>query len=231
MAALETLYENSPFWDTPTDPELERGFQRIKAKLFGYVEDPERTLREFPPADTSEPARIARAYAWHKGAFPDDAAAEIDALLAEAPEDPYLLELKGQVLLESGRPAEAVAPLESAVAAAPDQPLIATLLGHALLATDKDEHLPRAVEVLRRAVQQDRMNPFAWYQLGIAYARQGDEARAALASAEQHTMSRQPELAVRSAQIAMAGIEEGTPDWLRAQDILLVAQHEIEEQD
>ncbi|MBB5280938.1 putative Zn-dependent protease [Pacificimonas flava] len=229
ISALESLYRQSPYWDTPTDPKLEAQFERIKAKLFGFIEDPERTLRKYPESDTSAPARVARAYAWHKGAYPDQAAAETDALLAENPNDPYILELKGQVLLESGRPEDAVAPLERAIENAPDQPLIATLLGHALIASEDPDMLPRAIEVLRGAVAHDRLNPFAWYQLGIAYSQTGDEARAALASAEQHSMSRQPELAVRSAQMAMNGIPKGTPDWIRAQDILMVAQNEIED--
>lgn len=230
ILALENLYQQSPYWDTPTDPKLEAQFQRIKAKLFGFIEDPKRTLREYPESDTSAPARVARAYAWHKGAYPDQAAAETDALLAENPNDPYILELKGQVLLESGRPKDAIAPLERAIENAPDQPLIATLLGHALIASEDPDMLPRAIEVLRSAVAHDRLNPFAWYQLGIAYSQTGDEARAALASAEQHSMSRQPELAMRSAQMAMNGIPKGTPDWIRAQDILMVAQNEIEDE-
>src|SRR3546814_21160999 len=40
--------------------------------------------------------------------------AEVDALLAAAPHDPYFLELKGQVLLESGKPADAIPPLREA---------------------------------------------------------------------------------------------------------------------
>ena len=228
IAALQSLYEASPYWDTPTDPDLEARFQRIRGKLYGYVETPTRTMQKYPPSDTSEAARVARAYAWHKGAYPDEAARETDAMLAENPDDPYVLELKGQVLLESGRPAEAIEPLRAAVALAGDQPLIATLLGHALLATEDDERIGEAIDVLRTAVRYDRENPFAWYQLGNAYTRQGDEARAALATAEQAALTRQPQLAFASARNAMAGIDRGTPDWIRAQDILLVAEHQME---
>ncbi|MBZ6379155.1 peptidase M48 [Pacificimonas flava] len=230
IATLRELSETSPYWDTPTDPELERRFRRVQAKLFGYVENPERTLRTYPPSDRSTEAHLARAYAYHKSAYPEEAAAEADALLAENPDDPFVLELKGQVLLESGSPAEAIEPLERSLAADPNQPLIATLLGHALLSTEEPERVDRAVAVLREAVRQDRNNPFAWYQLGIAYSRQGDEARASLATAEQQALSRQPGLAVRSARMAMDGIEKGTPDWLRAQDILLVAQAQMEDE-
>ncbi|MBV7255403.1 M48 family metalloprotease [Pacificimonas sp. WHA3] len=228
IAALEALYRQSPYWDTPTDPQLQADFERIQAKLYGFVESPEYTLRKFPESDTSAPARVARAYAFHKSAFPDRSAAEADALLAEDPNDPFILELKGQVLLESGRPAEAIEPLERAVALAPDQPLIATLLGHALLATEDEDMVARAAEVLKEAVRLDNQNPFGWYQLGIAYTQLGDEPRAALASAEQFAMTRQPQLAVANARTAMAGLDEGTPDWLRAQDVLLVATQDLE---
>jgi predicted Zn-dependent protease len=230
IAALENVYRSSPNWDKPIDPALQERFLRIKAKLFGFVEQPSRTFQKYPETDTSVPARYARAYAWHKNAFPDKAAAEVDGLLATAPDDPYFLELKGQVLLESGRVEESIPPLRRAVALAPDQPLIAGLLGHALISTEKPENAAEAKTVLRAAVARDNRNPFAWYQLGIAYARDGDEARAALATAEQHNLTGRPQLALASARTAMAGLAPGTPDWIRAQDILLVSQAEVEDE-
>src|SRR3546814_4182938 len=75
------------------------------------MSEPERTLRKFPESNTGIPARYARAYAWHKSAYPQKALTEVEALLATNPDDPYFLELEGQVLLESGRPEEAIPPL------------------------------------------------------------------------------------------------------------------------
>src|SRR5687768_4407167 len=135
VQALENVYHASGNWDAPSDPALEERFQRVKAKLLGYVETPERTLQTYPERDKSIPARYARAYAWHKSAYPERAQAEIDSILAEKPRDPYFLELKGQILLESGRPREALESLRQSVALAPDQPLISALLGHALIST------------------------------------------------------------------------------------------------
>src|SRR3546814_19206425 len=82
--------------DKPMDPKLEARFERIKAKLVGFVSEPSQTLLKYPESDQSLPAHYARAYAWHKSAYPDKALAEVDALLAAAPHDPYFLELKGQ---------------------------------------------------------------------------------------------------------------------------------------
>jgi predicted Zn-dependent protease len=116
IQALREVYVVDPAWDKPSDPQLEARFQRVKAKLLGYMEEPERTLRKYPESDKSVPARYARAYAWHKSAYPQKALDEVDALIATNPEDPYFLELEGQVLLESGRPKEAIPPLRKAVA-------------------------------------------------------------------------------------------------------------------
>jgi predicted Zn-dependent protease len=225
---LEGLYLDDPAWDIPTDPALEARFQRVRAKLLGFISEANRTLIAYPESDHSVPARYARAYAWHKNAFPDRALAEVDSLLAGAPNDPYFLELRGQILLESGRPAEALEPLRRATSLSRNHPLIASLFGHALIATEDSSHSEEARRVLRTAVQRDNRNPFAWYQLGIIYAQDGDNARAQLATAERYNLEGRAQLALMNAQQAMQNIPTGSADWIRAQDIVLVSQAAIE---
>ncbi len=227
---LRDTYSVDPAWNRPTPASLEARFQRVKAKLGGFVNEPRLTMQRYPATDTSMPARYARAYAWHKSAHPDRALAEAEALLATAPNDPYFLELKGQILLESGRPAEALPPLRAAVAATSQQPLIAALFGHALIATEDNANYAEAEGVLRAAVNRDNANPFAWYQLGIVYAHNGDEARAALASAERHVLTGQTQLALVSAENALSVLPPNTPDALRAQDIALVARARLDQE-
>ncbi len=55
-----------PAWNTPVDPALEARFQRVKAKLLGYV-DPKQAVIKYPESDQSVPAHYARAYAYHLG--------------------------------------------------------------------------------------------------------------------------------------------------------------------
>ena len=225
---LRDLLEKDAAWDAPDDPALQERFVRVRAKLYGYLAEPRRTLTYFPPSDTSIPARYARAYAYHKDAQIDKALAEADALLAREPDNPYFLELKGQVLLESGRPRDALAALERATALTRNHPLIAAIYGHALIATEDTSFHDEAERVLRAAVARDRFNPFAWYQLGVVYAERGDIPRAQLASAEQQVMNRRYPEALRNAQAAEAGLPYGSPDWLRAQDVSLQARAELE---
>lgn len=229
IARLREEYVRDPAWDAPDDPALQARFVRMKAKLSGFLDEPERTLAKFPPSDTSIPARYARAYAYHKSARVDAALEEADALLATDARDPYFLELKGQVLLESGRPDDALVPLRKATELTNNQPLIASMFGHALIATEDETNHPEAERVLRAAVARDRFNPFAWYQLGVVFAARGDIARARLASAEQQVMTRRYPDALRSAQAAEAGLPVGSPDWIRAQDISLQARAALEQ--
>jgi predicted Zn-dependent protease len=228
QAALTAQLSGTPWWNSPPEATKQARFLRIKAKLIGYLEDPPVVMNKFPERDQSVPAHYARAYAWHRGGYPDKANEEVAALLAVDPHDPYFLELKGQILLEAGKPQEAVPPLREAALRSGNTPLIASLLGDALVASEDRAHLKEAEQVLKVSVQRDSDNPQAWYNLGVIYTRLGDEPRASLATAERHLLEGNPRLALNSAEIAIRGIPLGTPDAIRAQDIALTARDALE---
>jgi len=228
ISHLEADYRADPAWDRPPDPEQQARFERVKAKLFGYLATPAQTLNAYPRYLTGAPARYARAYAYHKDAHIDEALAETDALVASDPGNAYFLELRGQILLESGRPGEALEALRRATEMSGNDPLIASTYGHALLATEDRSKLAEAEQVLRAAVGRDRENPFAWYQLGMVYGATGDIPRARLASAEQQIMSGRPREALQNAEAAEQSLPQGSTDWIRAGDVALQARAELE---
>ena len=234
IAALEHVLKASPYWGKGADPVLQARYQRVRAKLIGYLSEPKDTLKAYPLSNTTPPARVARAYALHKLAEPDKAVAEVDALLKATPTDPYLLELKGQVLLESGRIDEAIPPLRIAVAQSGGNPLISGMLGHALVqageAHNDDAAYAEAEKVLRAALARDEDNPFAWLQLETVYERKGDKPRLALATAERLTLSGgDPRAALNSAMVAVQGLPQDTPEWIRAQDIVQLSRNRAED--
>jgi len=100
-----------------------------------------------------------------------------------------------------------------------------------LVATEDPKNYSEAKLVLKEAVNKDNQDPFAWYQLGTIYAQEGDEARAALATAERSSLENNPKLAYASAEMAMKGIPNGSPDYLRAQDIAMVSRAELAKKD
>jgi predicted Zn-dependent protease len=228
ISRLQAVYEADAAWSAAPDAGQQARFERIKGKLYGYLATPAQTLNSYPEHMTGPAARYARAYAFHKQSKMTEAITETDALLASDPADPYYLELKGQVLLESGKPREALVPLRQATTLTGNDPLIASLFAHALIATEDASHLDEAEQVLRAAVGRDRENPAAWYQLGVVYGAKGDMPRARLASAEQQIMSGRPREALMNAEAAERGLATGSPDWIRAQDVGLQARAELE---
>ncbi|WP_454887648.1 M48 family metalloprotease [Sphingomonas oryzagri] len=228
QATLEGDVKASPYYTVPENPQLHARLMRIKGKLAGYLLDPQDTLRQYPESDQSAGAHYARAYAWHRAAYPDKANAEADALLRTAPSDPYFNELKGQILLENGHPADALAPLRVAVAQSHSAPLISAMLGHALIATDDPSHFAEAERVLKVSVDKDREDPLAWYALGVVYAQRGDEAHAALATAERYAMNGNDQLARSNAETALIGLKMGTPEYLRAEDIAVTSRNNLD---
>lgn len=228
MAALAQEVTTSPFYDTPPNPEHEETFKRLKAKLVGYLNEPVQTLRRYPLSDTSASARYARVYAYHKAIEWDAALAESDELIKFEPNNPYFHEIKGQILFENGKVVEALPVFEKATELAPNQPLIATAYGQAMVSLEDKEMMEKAIPILENAVRLDELNSFAWFNLAKAYSWMGMDAKASLATAERFYVSGSPMQALAHAQRAVKDFKTGTPDWLRAQDIIHVSQQAAE---
>jgi predicted Zn-dependent protease len=191
----------------------------MRAKLAGFLVRGESVARLYPPGDQSLPARYARAIATYRHAGLRSAIAQIDGLIQAQPNNPYFHELKGQALLEGGKPAEAIAPLRHAVKIAPHPSLIQILLAQALNATNSPKTADEAVALLRAALAQEPESPDGFAQLAMAYGRKGDLAQADLASAQSAFMRGDATTARQLAARAKTRFPVGSPGWVKADDI------------
>jgi predicted Zn-dependent protease len=155
---------------------------------------------------------------------PDKSLRLIDALLAEQPDNPYLWELKGQVLFEFNRIAEAEAPQRKSVALKPDAPLLRINLGQTLIALDSPAKIDEGIGELRRALTQENDNAVAWRILAQAYDKRGAEGQARLATAEYSFAVGDTRQALVFAMRARDKLTKDTPEWRRATDIALVSK-------
>ena len=228
VAALQRDVEASRFADVPASAEQVAAFERMKAKLQGYLGRHAATLRMYPESDTSIVGHYARAFAYHRRPDVRRALAETDMLLDLMPDDPYFNELRGQILFENGRVAEAVPPYERAVLLAPDEPLLRIGLARAQIALNDPARNREAIEHLERAVRIDRTIVSAWHQLAIAYGRDKRFGLSSLASAERAFLSGRIDEARGHAARAEAVLPVGSPGAVRAQDILNAARRDGE---
>jgi predicted Zn-dependent protease len=220
VAALDTLVHTSPYFDRKDSADLQARHDLMRAKLSGFLERPDTVARRYPLGDNSLPARYARAISAYRHSDLRQAIGQIDGLIQSQPGNPYFYELKGQALLEGGRPAEAVAPLRQAVQLSHNAPLVQIMLAQALIAINNPKVAEEAVALLRAALLREPDAPEAYSQLAMAYGRKGDLAQADLASA-QAAFSRGDMMTARQlATRAKTRLPIGTPAWVRADDIV-----------
>ena len=220
VAALEILAKNSPNWDKKDSPELQLRHDMMRAKLTGFLDRGDTVARRYPPSDTSLPARYARAIATYRHADLRAAIGQIDGLIQAEPNNPYFYELKGQALLEGGKPAEAIAPLQRAIQLAPQPALIQVLLAQALNALNAPKSADQAVTLLRTALAHEPESVDGYLQLAMAYGRKGDLAQADLASALAAFMRGDHPTARQLAARAKTRFPIGSPGWVKADDII-----------
>ncbi len=220
---LTVRARKQPHWGTPDTPQMIAEYEVMKAKLAAFTNRPYQTYIDYPESDQSFPARYARAIADYRELDTDKAIKEINALIAERPSDPYLYELKGQALMESGRSEEAEAPLRKAVELKPDAPLLRLLLGQTLLAENEPSKIDDAITNLNRSLIVERDDPLTWQYLAEAYDAKGDEGMARLSAAEQEFYLGQMNDARAFAMRARNFLRRGTPEWQRAIDIVLTS--------
>jgi predicted Zn-dependent protease len=220
ITALTDRATASPSYATADTPEEIERLRLIQAKIKGFMQDTNATLRQYPLTDQSKPARYARAVAYYRGAKLENALAEIDTLIESDPDNAYFRELKGQMLFEFGRVAESIEPHAKSVELAPSKALLRINLGRALIGAEDPANYPRAVKELKSALLVEPDNSFGWFELARAYGGLGQEGLANLATAESRFYSGARGEAALFARRAKAALNPGTPEYRQALDII-----------
>lgn len=221
--ALRLRVEAMPHYKETDSPQALAEHEIMKAKLTGFM-DPQTAMVKYSETDKSYPARYARAIAYYQLREPDKALRLIDALLQEQPNNPYLYELKGQILFEFGRAPEAEAPQRRSVELKPDAPLLHINLGQTLIALDEKAKVDEGVAELKKALTFEDDNAEAWRQMAEAYDKLGQDGMARLATAEYEFNIGDVTQARVFAMRAREKLPKNSPDWRRATDIVLVSK-------
>ena len=220
IASLEELAGKSPYFNKKDPAQLQFRHDMMRAKLSGFTDRPDAVLRRYPSTNASLPARYARAISAYRYGNVRNAIAQIDALISEQPNNPYFHELKGQALLESAHAREAIAPLRRAVALSNGSALIRMMLGQALVQSGDKAFAEEAVRELRQGLAKEPNASLGYRQLAIALGRKGDMPNADLASAFASFNEGDFKTARQLAARAQKRFPNGSPGWLKADDIV-----------
>ena len=221
LRALEATiagYRNAPLADTgPAD----YWFARAQGKLSAFTRAPSWTMRRLGDSGTQDIALMREAVARHRQSDTEGALRAIDRAIAMRGNDPYYMELKGQILLESRRFGDAVRTYQAAANGASREPLILAGLGRALLAVDQPGEALRALEAARG---RDPSDARMLRDMAVAYAKTGQPGMASVVTAERYALQGRFEDAELHAERAEAQLPRGSGPWQRAQDVLSAAE-------
>ena len=222
--AMRRRVEASPYRDVPDSPEEIAQLRRVQAKLIGFTVAPAQVFQRYPESDTRLEAQYARAVAYFRQGRLDQARQLLAGLIELEPENPFFYELDGQMLYESGRIADSVAPHRRSVEIMPDAPLLRVNLAASLIGTNEADALEEAISHLRFALARENDNSWAWFQLALAHEARGDTAMAQLATAERFFAVGNNMQAFVFANRARDELDQGTPAWIRASELIAVAE-------
>jgi predicted Zn-dependent protease len=225
ISYIQEHVDKSPWSNAKDPPDWVIMHQRMRAKLDAFLNAPAQALAKYKADDNSVPARYARAIAYYRIPQLKQALELIDGLIAQAPDDPYFRELKGQMLFENGRVKDALAPYQRAVELKPDNALLKIELAQVELESGDPSLVPKAMTMLNNAAAFEGDNSDLWRLLAVAYGRSGNMGMMALSLAEQgmadgkYTDARQQ--AARAIKLLPPGAQRQ-----RAQDIADDARRE-----
>lgn len=222
IAQLRDLAQRSTNFGVKDSPALQFRHDMARAKLEAFTNknNAAYVLRKYPEKDQTLPARYARAISRYFASGAQGAANDLDALIAEQPNNPYFHELKGQFLLESGKTKASIAPLRQAVALSPKSGLMRVMLAQALIGTDDPGVLKEAIDHLQKALVKEQQSVIGYRQLAIAYGRLNRIPEAQLASAQSFFFEGNADFAKVHAERAMMAFPTGSPNWVKANDIV-----------
>ncbi len=220
---LRRLVERSKYYNQVDSAEMQLRHDLMRAKLSGYLEAPGTVFNRYPRTDTSLPARYARGIAryFQGGSGGLQAAlAEIDYLIKARPTYPYFREVKGDLLMRSGKSKQAIPHLRKAISLARGgASLIRVQLASALQNSGQRGSVKESVKLLRKSLIGDK-NPRAYRLLATAYYKQGDRPKADAMTAQAYFLEGNLQQAQIFATRAHRALKAGSPEWIKNEDIL-----------
>lgn len=199
-------------------PALVSLHSRMKAKLQGYLY-PDRALQD---KSNTPDAQYARAIALYRKGQTEKSISILEPLIKQEPQNPYLHELKGQILFEGGKVDAALPAYIKALEGAPNSSLIRTAYAHALLEKkpSSPQTLETAIKELQKSLSKDPRQVGAHRFMAIAYGKLKNDGMMRLHLSESYLLQNKLDFAKKEALLAQKTIPAKTAAAQRVEDIL-----------
>ena len=222
IALLRELAVKSPYYNRTDSADLQLRHDMMRAKILAYTNNGGLLRTVFRDNPQGPAARYGLAMAIFLRGNTGEALPIIDRLIAEQPNNPYLYEQKGEMLLRAGRSAEAAKAFHRAVQLdRHDSGLLRIYHGHAMLESAGNAAQTRkAIAEIRAGLHRDPAVARGYRLLARGHSSLGQPHLARAAAAEEALYQGRIKDAKQLAHAAQPKLKTGSPDWLRMQDII-----------
>lgn len=180
ISLMETRqqYQSTPYQPEHTPdfwPRYQENFARMQAKILAYSH-PTRALTRYDDAKESFVGQYAHAIAFYRLGDIGEALRYLQMLRTREPDNPYIMELKAQILFEQGDLGAAIDFYQQALEASTHaMPLVHIARAHALIERGTEpSDLGDALRHLQSAAKSEGRSPRLHRLAAIAYGRLGE---------------------------------------------------------
>lgn len=221
IALLEDLARKSPSFNAKDSPQLQLRHDMARAKIAAYSGRGGELQSMFNKNPTGPAARYGLAVALFLRGSIRDSVPIIDRLISEQPKNPYLYEMRAEMLMRGGQAGAAVKDLKKAISLEKRKSgLLRVALGHAYLETRDPKLVDAAIREIKNGLSRDPTTPKGYGLLARAYGQKGNGDFARAAAAQEAYYALRMKDAKRLAKLAQPKLKQGSPEWLRMQDII-----------
>ena len=221
IALLTNVVQKSPHYNKSDSSSLQLRHDLARAKIAAYAGGAGLVRNIFRKELNGIAGTYGIAISHFLNGVPRRGLPMIDKLIKKMPDYPYFHEMKGEMLLRSGKASKAANSFQKAVNLDKRQNgLLRIQLGHALLETNSKKNLAAAIKTLKQGTSRDPYSSAGYGYLARAYGANGQRNLALAATAEARYLQGNLRDAKQFALRAQPNIKKGSPQWLRLQDII-----------
>ncbi len=208
------------------DKKLEKRFNLIKAKLFGFTHSYNETKAVYNL--NNDQGLYANAVSSYLNGEHDKAIKYLEILIENNNISPFFKEIMSEIYFVKQDYEEAIYFQRNAINHLGfENDLYTMMLGNYLLSSEKKEKIKDSVYYLKKSVQLNRMNAYSWYLLARAYAQIDEISLANYATAERYFLIGERSLSFDFALKAIKGVKINTPEWYRTYDLIEILKKEV----
>ncbi len=166
---IQLALKNNEKCNYEIDMELEKRFNLIKAKLFGFTHSYDETKAVYKLNNNQ--GLYANAVSSYLNGEHDKAIEYLEILIENSNSNPYFKEIIGEIYFMKRNYEEAIYFQTNALNNLGfEDDLYTMMLGNYLLSSEKKEEIYDSIYYLKKSIQLNRMNAYSWYLLARSYA-------------------------------------------------------------